>query len=147
MWFRVVDVGTVGGLAYLRVDFWPDKAALQTSAPSLVEEFLLDRPEEMRHPVTDTHLRWRTRSGTSVVPWVEVDGDWVPRLNDPADPYLWQSTAVDVAQEALNLIAEFATTHSTATGDMTDPSLVVERASGIAARADMQALVGAEREV
>lgn len=150
MWARFGPVGTepTGGLVYVRVEFWPDQATRNTGvAPTLVNDFRFSTPESYQAPVVDSSGRWQCRSGAYVIPMVEVNGEWVPRPDDPADPYTWQTVQVDVAGELLNVVSGFVTAHVATTGDLTDPAVQVGDAQGLAARADLQALAGIEREV
>lgn len=58
-------------------------------------DFLIDVPGGCP-VVTDTMGRHLTASGQWVIPMVEVDGEWRPRPEDPADPWAREPYSRDV---------------------------------------------------
>lgn len=70
--------------------------------------FTVDVPSG-RPVVTDQMGRVRTESGRFVLPLVEVDGEWVGRPEDPADPWARNPPLRDVDAAVSKACADHAT--------------------------------------
>lgn len=133
MWAKVTQVGSVGELAFVLVEF---RAHQGDAPPVLVNDFLFNWPSESLELVHDEFGRRQLTSGEFVLPVVEVDGHWVKREADWAR----QTVTVDIPGRFRSLVAQFLADHAGWTGDMTDPNLTVSDAT----RQDVAALLGAE---
>lgn len=82
-----------------RAAFWRDDVPT-TEPPLFIQDFDLARVTSLTRRVQDATGRLLTQSGQWVLPQVEVDGEWVARPNDPADPFQTETVTVNAAAYA-----------------------------------------------
>lgn len=148
MFYRIRSISTAKatGLAYIIVDFYQSfQDAAQGKAPVLSNDFLMGlRDTEVRVP-TDVLGRVKLQSGAFIHTEVEVEGEWVPLPEDPADPYQRQTVTLRVPNTIHDNIRRYMV-RSEARGDTGNKVGQVEHDEsdphGILARPDVQALVG-----
>ena len=137
---RILQVGTVAdGSIYLLVGYWHGDAG--TGDPDMVNDFIIDLPESVVEHVHDPAGRRKRRSGAAVTPMVEVDGEWRPRPEDPADPWERRTVVRDLVADVRAAIVAYGRRHPAGTGDRRDPSTAPRPPTGKAAK--LQRAVGA----
>lgn len=99
MQIAVLRQRVVNGRILASAAFWPDDVP-QTDPPLLQQDFDLPYASSYQARVEDDAGRWVTQSGVAVMPVVEVDGEWLPRPDDPADPYQTTTVTVNAAAYA-----------------------------------------------
>jgi hypothetical protein len=135
---EAIGVHVPTGLVYADVSVWPGPTG-QEPAP-VRNDFLIEVTPFSEAIRTDLSGQWITMSGRAVIPYIEVDGDWVQRPEDPADPWRRELVRVDQAAVVLDAVASYAR-RSPPAGDHRgiDPAAEVT-GSGLAA--ELQALAG-----
>jgi hypothetical protein len=97
----------IGGRIKATAAFWLDGVPI-TEVPLLVQDFDFPRITSETRRVEDSAGRWITQSGKAVLPVVEVDGEWRPRPDDPADPFRTETVAVNATTRARQMALAWA---------------------------------------
>ena len=148
MFYRIRSISTAKetGLAYIVVDFYAARQdAAQGKQPVLSNDFLMGLRDTEVRLVTDV-LGWvKLQSGKFIHTEVEVDGEWVPLPEDPADPYQRQIATLPVSDIIHDNIGRYMV-RSEARGDTGSKVGRIQHDEsdphGILVRPDVQALVG-----
>ncbi|MET0521479.1 MAG: hypothetical protein ABW156_05810 [Jiangellaceae bacterium] len=107
MQIRVLNQRVEGDRIKVTANFWPDGAPT-VGRPALVHNFDLPWVTSVTRRVEDSAGRWTTLLGFVVLPVVEVNGEWIPRPENPLDPYRTETVAVDAAAHARQLALAWA---------------------------------------
>jgi hypothetical protein len=134
---EAVGVHRPSGYVYADVAYWPGPAVI--GPPMLRNDFLIEAIASANVPHTDTAGRYLTQSGRTVLPVIEVDGEWVPRPEDPADPWRRELVRLDQAEQLLSAVAAYAE-RSPVPGD--HRSVPASQVSAIGLTAELAALSG-----
>jgi hypothetical protein len=95
----VLSQKLAGGRIKAQAAFWLD--GVDTNQPPLFgRDFDLPYVTSYQQRVEDAAGRWTTQSGKVVLPVTEVDGEFQPTPEDPADPFQFTTVTVNAAAYA-----------------------------------------------
>lgn len=108
MQIEVLNQQVVGDRLLCRAQFWLDGVDKTTEPPVLVEDFDLPLAQPYDKPIVDKYGRFQLTSGAWVMPRIEINDEWAPRPNDPADPYVTERVTPDPEARAVEQMLNYA---------------------------------------